>query len=179
MSDSPETPRFEQLANRLRAASTAQSSDQADQLKEVMKMTMKDLEKETIQFGKTHVGRTFGSMKDETSYLTFFAGKFKNSNKIEHVKFLRFIQLHVEQMEKNAGTHKTKDKGKNSSTATAKKKKEESEPDLSSISSEDDWEHPPTTEVTSLELMTMQNRMAQMEVVMQQILSHITQNQNQ
>lgn len=164
-------PDFDQLAQRLKALNIKEEKDQEAALSQIMQMDLTSLSQETIAFGKAHLGKKFESMKGETKYLTWFAENYKNSKKPHHVKFLRFIQLHVEQQEDRVRT-----------TPQAKAKAGSSRPeprpemhnvDADSISSEEVWEHTPA--VTSVELMTMQNRMAEMEVVMQQALAHLTQ----
>ena len=63
-----------------------------------MSMTLDEL-MERMAFGKAHIGKAFKELIPETKYLSWFAENYRHSQKPEHVKLLRFIQLHVESPE--------------------------------------------------------------------------------
>lgn len=176
MAQPSESLNFDQLANRLKAVSksaTAQGDASPETMKLIAEMNLKTLEKETIQFGKTHLGKTFAEMKDEMDYMAFIVGKFKDSKKVVRLKFLRYIQLRVEQLEA-AKMKPSQPKAKAKSQAYPMGT-EPREDDQTPISSEEEWEHPPQpAEMPQQEMMAMHNRMAQLEVVMQQVLAHLT-----
>eukprot|EP00435_Cladocopium_sp_Y103_P021510 s2448_g5.t1 len=160
MSHSSMDTQFNQLADRLRRLSV--SDETQESLEQIMKMPLAELKDCTIQFGKTYLGRTYESMKSETKYMMWFAESYKHSQKPQHVKFLRFIQLHVESLEKKHGEIKEAIQAK--SKAAPKTKASNIPIDLESDSAEEavgDWDQIP--DENPIELMAMQNRMAEME----------------
>ena len=64
-----------------------------------MQLSFEELKHQKINFGKTHVGRTYLDMLTEPKYLTWFSRYYKDSQNVKHFKFLRFLQLHVEHQE--------------------------------------------------------------------------------
>lgn len=101
----------------------------------------------------------------------------------EHLMFLRFIQLHVEAMEEQ----ETPETNNKTNTKMKAKAKPVAAPatvpvDMGIEESDEEWQTEVPVGVTQMELMNMQNRMAEMETVMQQVLHHLTnaqQNANQ
>ena len=154
-----------QLADRLRRLTMSEETQET--VEQILTMKFADLKDCTIQFGKTHVGRTYESMMTETKYMMWFAETYKHSKKPQHVKFLRFIQLMVEDMEKKHVENKAKSK------AAPKPRASNVPIDLEESDSAEEvgWDQVPAE--NPIELMAMQNRMAEMEVVMQQILAHL------
>ena len=165
MSQSPVEPQFDQLADRLRRLSVSEKDSES--LQQIMSMTLAELEHETIKFGKAHCGKTYASMVNETRYMTWFAETYKDSRRAEHVKFLRFIQLHVENLEKNiqeiSATTRPKARACPKAHASTMPIDLESEPE--------EWDQVP--EENTLELLHMQQRMIEIENVMQQVLAHL------
>ena len=106
MAQSSNKVSFDQLADRLKVLSAQE--DEAQDLNTILKMTFDELKEEKIEFGKAHKGRRFVEMLGETRYLTWFSSSYKNSQKPSHVKFLRFLQLHVENVEKAIKENKQK-----------------------------------------------------------------------
>ena len=159
---------FDQLADRLRRLTVTEDGE--DVLQQIAMMDLKDLREETIKFGKAHVGKSFASMATETKYMAWFAENYKASRKPEHVKFLRFIQLHVEDLEKThqEGRASTRPKAK----ASPKPRASSRPIDLESENSEpEDWDQ--VQEEHAQELLQMQRRMTDMENVMHQVLAHL------
>ena len=165
MSQSPVDHQFDQLADRLRRLSLSERDSES--LPQIMSMTLAELENETIKFGKAHCGKTYASMVTEHRYMTWFAETYKDSRQTKHVKFLRFIQLHVENLEKNnqeiSATTRPKAKACPKALASTMPIDLESEPE--------EWDQVP--EENTLELLHMQRRMLEIENVMQQVLAHL------
>ena len=159
---------FDQLADRLRRLTVTEDGE--DQLHQISMMDLKELREETIKFGKAHVGKTFASMAKETKYLAWFAENYKSSRKPEHVKFLRFIQLHVDDLEKTNQEIRATTMPK---TKAAPKPRASSRPiDLETESSDpEEWDQ--IREENAQEFLQMQRRMNDMENVMQQVLAHL------
>eukprot|EP00435_Cladocopium_sp_Y103_P069341 s209_g33.t1 len=157
-SDRSMDAQFDMLAERLRRVSLNEEAHES--LEQIMAMQLPELKECTIQFGKTYLGRTYESMIPETKYMTWFAETYKDSKKPQHVKFLRFIQLRVEELElKHAEVKKTLQA---KSKAAAKSKMSSPPIDLESDEEVDvSWDQVPDD--NALEMMTMQNRMAEME----------------
>lgn len=100
--DQTQTVPVDQLADRFKKLS-AKNKDTNDEqeLEKVQRMTLEELSRECINFGKTYVGRPFPSMMDNTRYVTWFVSNYKHSRQPHHAKFIRYIQLYVADMEKN------------------------------------------------------------------------------
>lgn len=169
MSSSATEMQFDDLADRLRRLSVSEKHSEAE-INMVMNMTLEELQQEKITFGKAHVGKTFAEMALETRYLTWFTETFRHSRRIEHVKLLRFVQLHLEQIETAQRapyptTVRPKAKAKMPPTAP-------SQPiDLELEEEGDSWD--PIHEEGEMVNLRLQDRMNQMEVVMQEVLGHL------
>lgn len=66
----------------------------AEQVKE---MTLEELAKEEIAFGKTHVGTPFPEMFLNHSYTDWFVGSYQDSTKPAHMKYVRYVELRLDQ----------------------------------------------------------------------------------
>eukprot|EP00435_Cladocopium_sp_Y103_P029323 s3443_g7.t1 len=63
-------------------------------------LSLQDLKEQKIAFGKTHQGRTFQEVWDnEQTWVKWFVQRFADSNKAEHVIFLKFVELMIERAE--------------------------------------------------------------------------------
>lgn len=98
---------FDQLANRFRQLSIAETSEK-DKVENIMKMTYAELKDHPMDFGTAHVGKKFISMMSETRYVTWFAETYKDSKKPTHLRFLRFISLHLDHLEQSNEKNRTK-----------------------------------------------------------------------
>ena len=177
---------FDALADRLRKMSLDAAPSQQE-MDKVMKMSLTELSQCPIDFGKAHLGKRYQEMVSESKYLTWFAETYKNSKKLSHIRFLRFIQLHVDQMEALMETAQPKSKAKAKGAPRKERSaleqtvphdpwhpsSEEEEEEIMSTP----WEpvHGPSME--SEEMVMMRERMGEMENTMQQILRHLTGNQ--
>ena len=130
-------------------------------------MTLDELMEERMAFGKAHISKAFKELIPETKYLSWFAENYRHSQKPEHVKLLRFIQLHVESPESQMPVKplpKAKAKSKFPPGTTEQP-----------IDLEDDddevWEQ--VTEGSSLEMLQMQDRMNKMEMMIYEVLGHL------
>lgn len=174
-------PDFANLAARLQQSMTSRTQEISKE--EVYQMSYEELGQCIIKFGEAHVGKRYEELIPETRYVTWFASRYKDSPKIEHVKFLRFLQLHVEKLEKTDAENPKKSQTKNKETYQPKAKvapktsipHTEIEDD-----DEDTWsrcESPKMSSPDQTEFMALQNRLAQMETMMQQVLMHLSQSQ--
>jgi hypothetical protein len=174
---------FDQLAERLRRLSLGSEIDQEEQLNQIMEMSYEELSSKVMDFGKAHLGKSFLDMTKETRYMTWFAEAYQGSRKPQHVRFLRFIQLHVEKLEagKNPSSRptvatqsKAKAKAKMLQVHLPENPWDESEEEMG-MPSEASWDIPHGNQI---ELNEMQNRMGEVENVLQQVLNLLSSNQS-
>jgi len=67
---------------------------------DISHFTREELATKTIQFGSTHVGRSFQHMWDmEQEWVTWFLKRFSKSPKLDHRLFVRFVELQVQLFE--------------------------------------------------------------------------------
>ena len=174
---------FDQLADRLRRLSLGLETDQEEQLNQIMEMSYEELSSKCMDFGKAHLGKSFLDMTKETRYMTWFAETYQGSRKPQHVRFMRFIQLHVEKLEaeKNSSSRPTTMATQSKAKAKAKMLRvnlpenpwDESEEEME-MPTEASWDMPHGSQI---ELNEMQNRMGEVENVLQQVLNLLSSNQ--
>ncbi len=183
-----------QLADRFRQVTGKTPANVEDQeYEKVQNMTLEELSKECINFGKTYVGRLFPTMMSETRYVTWFVNNYKDSRRPGHAKFIKYIQLYVADKEKNPLQAKTKGKAAPSQSQGYYVEKMMEPPTPTSQYSEAEesdpmdplpngsWEEvePPLLQQPNVEMQIMQERLHQMEEMMQQVLHHLNQQANQ
>ena len=164
---------FDNLADRLGRLSLQEKSTEGE-LEKIMVMTLEELQEEKNAFGKTHVGKTFHEMTMETKYLTWFTETYRHSRKPEHVKLLRYVQLYLAMAE-------TEPPAASTTQVTLKPKAKAKMPpakstmpiDLESEVGEDFESWDPIHEENHLMTLRLQDRMNQMEGVMQEVLAHL------
>lgn len=168
---------FADLANRLKQ--TLKEENQKESKEAIFKMTYHELSQCVITFGDVHVGKKYKEMPQDVRYVTWFAGRYKDSQKPEHVKFLRFLELHVKHLEENKSPT-NKDSIKEKPVPKAKNAPSTETVPIESDDESEKWSHcgnPPPMTPDQTEFMALQNRLAQMETVMQQVLMHLSQSQ--
>eukprot|EP00435_Cladocopium_sp_Y103_P069145 s990_g32.t1 len=163
---------FDQLADRLRRMSLDnQASSEA--VEQVMEMSLEELKECRIDFGKAHLNKKYQDMVGETRYLTWFAETYRHSQKICHMKFLRFIQLHLDQMEGQMHQARSKTKAK-AKTVSRPRDHPELPHDPWNPSSDEEIEIPWEPVTNSEEVTRLTERMTEMEGMLQQILGHLS-----
>ena len=179
-----EIPSFDQLADRLRRLSVNESST-PEAINEIMAMSLEELQRLPVDFGKAHLGKTFKDMLKEPRYLTWFAETYRHSKKPSHVKFLRFIQLHVEKSEQQLSHAQPKSVAKSKAASKPMARPQIPEDPWNQTTSEEELEiegpdgemwaavNPPKPD----EMQNVQARIGHMENMMTQILSHLNQSQ--
>ena len=157
---------FENLADRLKRMSLKETED-GEAIPAIMAMNLKELQEEKIDFGKAHMGKKFSEMTSEVKYIMWLSENYKHNRKPSHVKFLRFIQLWVDQQDiKNVSGGKMIPKAKAKSPP-----REVTVPiDLES-DDEELWDQVPTG--CHAEMMEMRDQMGQMEIILQEVLAHL------
>jgi len=174
-----------QLADRFRrVTNTAKEKGQEQAIEEINRMTYTELSKETIAFGQAKVGQPFTEVIEDRRYVTWFVENYKTSQKPSHVKFIRFVQLYVEEQEmkpkpKVKSTPRPK-KGAYPSQVPNMAEEQPIDPNSETdTESQDDsmWEQisqPPRRAAINAEMNDMQNRLLQMEELMQKVLHHLS-----
>ena len=173
--------KFDQLAERLRRVSL-DSEDDETALEQIKAMSYEELSGKCVDFGKAHLGKSYLDMTKNPRYMSWFAETYAQSRKIHHVRFLRFIQLHVEKLEaeKNVQAPVT-----TRSKAMAKPRAcpEEALRTFWDLDEEDEmgmteasWAAIPDVGPSPV-IGEMQHRMGEMENAIQQILSMLSRSQ--
>ena len=63
-------------------------------------LSLPELKKMTMDFGKAHVGKTFLEVwQSEPTWIKWFLAHYASSSKVEHRRMIRFIQLMIEEAE--------------------------------------------------------------------------------
>ena len=171
---------FDQLAERLRKLSMDNTAS-SESIEKIMDMTLEELSQCPIDFGKAHLGKLYRDMTSDTKYLAWFAETYKHSQKIGHIRFLRFIELHLNKIEGQMAQAGPKSRAKAKGAP-----KQQSRPPVADLP-HDPW-HPPSDEEELMgqpwepvraptmeeeKIVMMRERMGEMENVSQQILSHL------
>jgi len=171
---------FDQLAERLRKLSMDNTAS-SESVEKIMDMTLEELSQSPIDFGKAHLGKLYRDLASDTKYLTWFAETYKHSQKIDHIRFLRFIELHLNKIEGQMAQANPKSRAKAKGAP-----KQQSRPPVADLP-DDPW-NPPSDEeelmghpwepvrapaMVEEEMVMMRERMGEMENVLQQILSHL------
>ncbi|CAJ1451338.1 unnamed protein product [Effrenium voratum] len=145
---------------------------------------MEELETCVISFGDTKKGMIFPKAFQDMVWTTFVVSRFQNSEKREHQKFLRYVQLRMEMDEKKEVIDKSVQflRTKGYPKAKAKSMSQHStmhsheEPVLPE-EEPDEWEalvEQETGEHTNREEMNMlQSRMLYMENALQEVIGHL------
>lgn len=179
--------RFKQATN------SSQMIDEEKEYEKIQQMTLEELSKECISFGTTYVGKPFPSLMGETRYVTWFVNMYQHSHRPSHAKFIRYIQLYVEDLENNPLQAKAKScpKAKGKSQPKGYYAEQSVAPQgAPTLSSEEEEEFDPmdplpagsweqVEPVPNLEMQELRERMHKMEDVMQQVLHHLSQPTNQ
>ncbi len=184
---------FTGLAARFRRLSIDDQTEQ--ELEAIPLMTYDQLKNYKMDFGKAKMGMTFAQVVSDRRYVQWFTETYQHSRRPTHLRFLRFVQLHVDQMEE----HQPKSKASLSTQSKAKAKPTvrptsttnpspiETSLDFPEIPIDAEFEDEETEaweQVHTLErelqhaeeMSQVRDRLQQMEHVMQQVLDHLSQN---
>eukprot|EP00434_Breviolum_minutum_P025492 symbB.v1.2.022525.t1/scaffold1944.1/size145740/2 len=176
---------FAQLADQLQLLIKKDKGEEDSMtIAQVMELSFEELKLHTIDFGKTHVGRTYLDMLTEPKYLTWFSRSYKDSQNVKHVKFLRFLQLHVEHMEvakasttaKSAAKPKAQGKSKSYPMDPHHIPVEVLGPDGSPLTEDEEFPHWETVnmeEANHMEMQELKDRMANLESMLSQVEGRI------
>lgn len=157
-------------------------------LEEIEKMSLSELAKETVQFGTAKKGLKFGEAFKDYGWTEWFVSHYEKSQKVSHRKYIRFVELTLEEEAVTESNEKAKKWWKDPTTSAASVKSEPSEAatwekvkpvDITESESESDalkFSHL-EEEVVYMRAETRQlgTRMTNMENAMQEIVQHLRQ----
>ena len=171
-----------QRLRQLQIPSAAADNTQLDHL------TLEELQGETVAFGQKHAGQSFEETWKDQEWIHFMLSRYQNSQKMEHRRFLKYVELKIESLEKDqpviprpqaGGVGRAKAKAK----PVARPQVETT--DISSMAGESVWDfepemfEPATTgtpyhpEVLAEDMNAIQQRMLNMETAVSRILVHL------
>lgn len=169
------------LGRRLRAAQMPQEAFQED----IGSWTMDMLQHETVAFGTKHVNRTFEDVWNmDQGWVGFVVQRFSKSEKMEHKKFIRFVELKLDEIESQRAQRPVLRRAPlpvGASKAAPKPKAGYQRPTASELTvpTSDDEDIELVTETYSAQIMTqemagMQERMQSIEGALQQVIQHLS-----
>lgn len=153
--------------------------------------TMEELGKMTIDFGNTHKGRTYQHMWEmEQGWVLWFCQHYSKSTKLNHRLVLKYIEMQIELAETwnhQVPVYNTVDKLKSMAKPKAQPAKAKSQPtssykpdmmDPTEFDMLQEWEleqrlDGETMTTLQADVLTLQDRMANMEGLLQQVLAHL------
>ena len=168
------------LSKRLNALQTGTYGDPLAEFKE---MPWEAMCNQQIDFGKAHLGKTYlTAWHQEPSWVRWVVKTYEGSQKIEHQKFLVFVELMVQMEEQGAiptsieiSTPHHVEQQPLSAKAKARPKSQPAPVDTVSQLSEGDveeWIEMPCNE-TNMMINALQARMGFLENAMTEVLNHI------
>lgn len=182
---------FTDLASRFRRLSINDQTEQ--ETAAIPHMTYAQLKDYKMDFGTAKRGQPFSKVVLDRRYVQWFTETYQSSRRPTHLRLLRFIQLHVEQMEgqqpqaKSTLNAQSKTRAKPTMGPTTSKSSghQADLPEESEIPSDADFEEEETEaweQVHTLErelqhaeeMNQVRDRLQQMEHVMQQVLDHLS-----
>ena len=69
------------------------------EVEDLSHLTLKDLSGEILTFGQKHNGKTFAEAWTDQEWVTFMATRYAQSTKLAHRRFLRYVELKLDQHE--------------------------------------------------------------------------------
>ena len=140
-------------------------------------MTLEDLSMEKIAFGEAKKGVLFKEAMKDTKWTEFFLSRYENSEKPEHMMFVKYVSLEMEKQCKEAPKPKNSTKGYKSETPSTAMPVTTPMGDWHALEEEEfDWMHYAVKEeMKDLRGANQQLslRMGQVENVMQEVLQHL------
>jgi hypothetical protein len=172
------------LSKRLNALKTG---SYGDPLAEFRGMPWEVMCNQKVDFGKAHLGKSYlTTWHQEPSWVRWVVKTYEGSQKIEHQKFMVFVELMVQMEEQGAiptsieiNTSPHMEQPPVIAKAKARPKSQPQQADLFTHLSEEDveeWMEMPPNENTEM-INALQARMGFLENAMTEVLNHIRQEQ--
>ena len=77
--------------------SEIKKENEQEEIQTLERIPMARLKDMTIAFGKAKLGKTFAEGFEDQSWTKWFVTTYEKSQKIEHLQFLRYVSLRVEE----------------------------------------------------------------------------------
>ena len=155
-----------------------QTGAYADQLAEFRQLTWEQMCNTKIDFGKAQAGKTYLQLwHNEVTWVRWFVKAYESSGKVEHMKFLTFVELMVEMEEKGMTPTPVETAASHAPMQAPIWPKAQDllvnleEPDV------EEWMGMPSVEPTEM-IDALQARMTNLENAMTEILGHIRRKQS-
>ena len=150
-------------------------------------LRMEDLAMETISFGQKHLGHPYQEAWEDQEWVHFMINRYQGSNKESHRRFLKYVELKIEEMENAQTVVPPRQNTSQINRAKARPKpgaKSMATPSLISLQDgDDDWDVeaemfvPVTTGYATSpmteEVQALQTRMLSMENALTRVIRHI------
>jgi hypothetical protein len=148
-------------------------------------LRLEDLVTETISFGQKHQGHSYLEAWEDQEWIHFMINRYQGSTKESHRRFMRFIELKIEEMEQAQTVlpRRQTPSGQSRLQARPKPMAKSLATPISLQDGVDDWDVesemfiPVTTAYasgqTSEEMMALQTRMLNMENALTRVIHHI------
>ena len=148
---------------RLQADLPATESESVDHL------SLEDLQREKVKFGKAHQGKTFAEVwTSAQEWVKWFLVHYQDSSNVEHKKMIRYIKLKIEE---------SKTQGSNTTQLPVRPRPKPAPKTLIAARRNGPPTHPdaaPEEPWINQEENTMEARMTNLENALHQILVHLT-----
>lgn len=173
------------LASRFQKVRADQKAE--EEILDLSRVTYDELQNRVVRFGKAKIGQPFHQVvHEDPGWVQWFVGHYASSTKPSHMEFIKFTEMYVEKMEANQGTPPVQTK-KDNKKAEPKSKSKTAKPQGSTSivtppmtdDSEDEWDPVMSSVNAQIENHALQNRMNQMEGVLQQVVMSLQQIQLQ
>eukprot|EP00435_Cladocopium_sp_Y103_P073407 s3_g43.t1 len=176
-------PDMSSLSQRLRALQIPASTNPES----LSHLTLEELSGEKISFGQKHQGRTHLEAWEDQEWVQFMVSRYQGSTKEAHRRFLRFVELKVEEMERSQAVIPRASRSGGGHQLQARPKvvaKSMATPShISSLDGDEDWDvelemYAPMTTNQQPDLLTenvtaLQARMLNMENALSRVIQHI------
>ena len=75
----------------------SEEGNQMEKMDLIRQMSLAELSKETIQFGKAKVGQPFPQAYQDTKWTEWFVGQYEKSTKEAHAKYITYVEKKLDQ----------------------------------------------------------------------------------
>eukprot|EP00435_Cladocopium_sp_Y103_P050906 s125_g15.t1 len=157
-----------------------QANKPAKELENIDHMTLDMLKSETVKFGKAHQGKTYEAVWESSpEWIKWFFQHYEASENIEHRKVIRFTKLMIQDAEGQGSVNPQlpmMPKSKAGPKSLACKSRPATQPEMINSAAQMSAATGPwvETENQSMQMAQMQDRMANLENALHQILVHLT-----
>ena len=161
-----------------------ETSSAADLMSEIKLMSLEELEKETIQFGKAKAGMKFAAAFEDHKWTEWFVSQYEKSDKAAHQKYITYVEKRLDQEISQSPSKMIKPKSNNQKMGSEASWSHVKEEDLGSEASREEMSHNieqalrmgnMEDQMCSLfeENQTLHQRMNGVEAALSELISHV------